>query len=212
MLLGIVRNFTRSNVPCTIEYRGGIFIGNILNGVPHGLGLFVFRRNARYDSIMFFGQFQNGQECGFGVTYYPIDGSFYHGMYSYGKLIEDSTLSDAEVNEFLTTHMFTMCEFIHHLDDDLSIEKETVEQVNSALYSSRQKFDRLLRLVSTTPGVDNNALLAITNPPRVDSNAHHAISSNDSIQGLSNDSDESSSDEDNSDESYSNEGDSDEDW
>ena len=58
-----------------------------------------------------------------------------------------------------------MCVFLYHSQDDLNIEKKTVEQVNSALVSAQDKNDKLIQLLHSTPGVDINQIEAIMNPP-----------------------------------------------
>ena len=165
--LGIVRStftgFPRNTSPLITNYENGTYIGHYENGLPHGAGLYALKGDDKKESIMFFGGFARGVEHGVGVVFHPRDASSFHGVYSQGKLVKDSSISDAEVIKNLKNHMYNMCLFLDDLVDDLNMEKETVEQVNSALYSSREQFDALFRLAASTPGVDVDALYAIKN-------------------------------------------------
>jgi len=58
--------------------NGSTFIGNFLNGLPHGLGYLVFKNGSE-----FYGQFQRGKFHGFGMFRYKsgdkIEGYFDQG-------------------------------------------------------------------------------------------------------------------------------------
>ena len=114
---------------------------------------------------MFFGTFDSGTEHGEGFMYHPYDGSFSYETYCHGKRVETSADSHAQLNDTLLKLMSTMCFFLYNSQDDLNIEKGTVEQVNSALVSAREKNDKLVQLLHTTPGVDITEIEAIMNPP-----------------------------------------------
>ena len=97
--------------------------------------------------------------------FHPYDGSFSYATYRHGKRLETSTKSPQQLNDMLQKQMSTMCFFLYHSQDDLNIEKDTVEQVNSALVSAREKNNKLIQLLHNTPGVDRNAIEAIMKPP-----------------------------------------------
>lgn len=153
------------DLPRDDRFRGGTYYGHQKNNVPHGFGFFYYEDTRNHQSIIYCGTFESGQEHGDGLMIHPCDGSISYATYHHGKLLETSPKSPQQLNDILLKQMSTMCVFLYHSQDDLNIEKKTVEQVNSALVSAQDKNDKLIQLLHSTPGVDINQIEAIMNPP-----------------------------------------------
>ena len=157
---------TPFHLPQTVPVRGGTYLGQLdEQNVPHGIGFFIFDDTRNHLGVIYFGPFHKGQEHGKGFMYHPHDGSFSYETYCHGKRVESPEDSHAQLNDMLLKLMSTMCFFLYNSQDDLNIEKGTVEQVNSALVSARDKNDKLVQLLHSTPGVDITKIEAIMNPP-----------------------------------------------
>lgn len=147
-----------------INYEKGFYMGQMAKGLPHGTGILYFTKNKKFQSIIYIGNFNQGSEDGFGVHYYPADGSSHIGMYSKGAPVHDTPyfMRYEDVLTHLKDHLYILALFVNAVKGDLEVEKDTVEQVNIALTSSKDKFDALFDLARNA-GVDNNALYAIKN-------------------------------------------------
>jgi antitoxin component YwqK of YwqJK toxin-antitoxin module len=62
-----------------IPWIGGVYKGELLDGVPHGLGRLILPTGAKYE-----GSWQNGKPHGRGTVYYP-GGGIYEGEIKEGR-------------------------------------------------------------------------------------------------------------------------------
>lgn len=141
----ITSMLARNPNPSCTEFEGGTYLGTLHGNLPHGVGLLFFRNDGVHASIFFFGGFFYGEEEGEGLTFFPSDGTFHYGIYSRGRRIENVSLPRSEIVNKIGALACVMCSFLVDLNDDLSIERDTVEQVNSALFSARERIDALSR-------------------------------------------------------------------
>eukprot|EP00573_Skeletonema_grethae_P003274 CAMPEP_0201689570 /NCGR_PEP_ID=MMETSP0578-20130828/3144_1 /ASSEMBLY_ACC=CAM_ASM_000663 /TAXON_ID=267565 /ORGANISM="Skeletonema grethea, Strain CCMP 1804" /LENGTH=188 /DNA_ID=CAMNT_0048174253 /DNA_START=223 /DNA_END=789 /DNA_ORIENTATION=+ len=145
------------------RYYGGLYIGDATeNNMPDGFGFFSIPQKDGYSSIWYIGNFKFGQEHGFGTMFYPEHGVSYTGIYSQGEVQCDTTLSSAEINLHLQTHLIHVSNILNNVQEDLDDAKTTIEQVNCSLTNWKTKFDIVCNLAQSS-GVDLETLNNIRN-------------------------------------------------
>ena len=85
-------------------FEEGKYIGQVMNGLPEGKGIFYYKNGSRYE-----GEFKNGKKDGIGIYFYeqePFKGNRYDGGWKDNKqegkgLKENGKMEDKEVKEYI---------------------------------------------------------------------------------------------------------------
>ena len=92
------------------------------------------------------------------LSTHPEHGVSYTGIYSQGEVQCDTTLSSAEINLHLQTHLIHISNILNNVQEDLDDAKTTIEQVNCSLTNWKTKFDIVCNLAqSSNPRVGTNS-------------------------------------------------------